>query len=67
MIMSYDTQLVNKNDIQVGDIIVCKDGKIRTVCRNNITNDSFMGLCLFGDSYHLGREPVTKVMNLKEG
>lgn len=65
MNMSYDTQLVNKNDIKVGDIIICKDGEMRTVCRNNITNDSLMGLCLFGDSYRLGHEPVIKVINLK--
>lgn len=65
MAMSYDTQLVNKNDIQVGDIIICKDGAMRTVCRNNIKYDSFMGLSIFGDTYRLGYEPVTKVINLK--
>lgn len=62
--MSYDIQLVNKEVIEVGDTILCNDGKLRTVCRNNITR-GFMGLCLFGDSYKLGSEKVKKVVNLK--
>lgn len=63
--MNYEIKLVNKNDIQVGDAILCKDGNIRTVCRNNINYDSFMGLSIFGDSYRLGYEPVKKVVYLK--
>lgn len=60
--MSYDIQLIDKEDIKIGDIILCNDGEIRTVCKNNITN-GFMGLCLFGDSYRLGIEKVKKVIN----
>lgn len=61
--MKYNIILVHKNCIKIGDIILCKDGKVRTVCRNNITN-GFMGLCLFGDSYRLGQEPVKKITDL---
>lgn len=63
-IMNYDIQLVNKEDIKVGDIILCNDRNMRTVCRNNLTR-GFMGLCLFGDSYKLGNEKVKRVINLK--
>lgn len=60
--MSYDIQLIDKEDIKIGDIILCNDGDNRTVCKNNIMN-GFMGLCLFGDSYRLGIEKVKKVIN----
>ena len=63
--MNYDIQLTNKEDIKIGDTVLCNDGNLRTVCRNNITNDSFMGLCIFGDCYRLGYEKVKKVINLK--
>ena len=62
--MNYDIQLTHKENISIGDTILCNDGNLRTVCRNNITI-GFMGLCLFGDSYQLGREEVKKVINLK--
>lgn len=62
--MNYEIQLTNKENIGIGDTILCNDGNMRTVCRNNITN-GFMGLCLFGDSYRLGNEKVKKVINLK--
>jgi hypothetical protein len=62
--MSYDIQLTNKEDIKIGDTILCDDGKIRTVCRNNVTH-GFTGLCLFGNPYRLGLEKVKKVINLK--
>lgn len=63
--MTYDIQLVHKDDIEIGDVIICADGKMRTVCRNNIKYDSFMGLSIFGDTYRLGYEKVKKVINLK--
>ena len=61
--MKYNIVLVHKDCIKIGDIILCKDGKVRTVCRKNITN-GFMGVCLFGDSYRLGQEPVKKITDL---
>lgn len=62
--MSYDIQLTDKENIKIGDTILCNDGNIRTVCRNNITR-GFTGLCIFGDPYRLGLEKVKKVINLK--
>lgn len=59
--VDYDIQLVDKEDIKIGDTILCKDGNLRTVCVNNISY-GFMGLCLFGDSYRLGQERVNKVI-----
>ena len=63
--MTYDIVLVHKEEIIPGDTILCKDGLLRTVCKNNIHRDSFMGLTIFGDSYKLGYEKVQKAINLK--
>lgn len=52
---------VHISEIRPGDTILHTDGKIRTVCRNNISRDSSMGLSLFGDTYRLGTIPVRKV------
>lgn len=60
--MNYDIELVHKGDIKVGDVIICEDGIMRTVSRNNITRDSFMGLCIFGSSYKLGYQKIKKVI-----
>lgn len=57
----YEIANVHKDDIRVGDTILCADGLMRTVCRNNISN-GFCGTCLFGDSYRLGHLPVKKVV-----
>lgn len=57
----YEIANVHKDTIKVGDTILCSDGLMRTVCRNNITN-GFCGVCLFGDSYQLGQIPVKKVI-----
>lgn len=57
----YEIRNVHKDTIKVGDTILCSDGLMRTVCRNNITS-GFCGTCIFGDSYKLGRLPVKKVI-----
>lgn len=57
----YEIANVHKDTIKVGDTILCSDGLMRTVCRNNITS-GFCGICIFGDSYQLGRIPVKKVI-----
>jgi len=62
--MKYDIVLTDKEEIKISDTILCEDGKIRTVCRNNITN-GFTGRCIFGNPYKLGLEKVKKVVNLK--
>ncbi len=50
------------SEIKVGDTIKCRDGIIRTVCKNNIHHDKCMGTTIFGDSYNLGYIPVDKVV-----
>lgn len=55
---------VHISTIVNGDTIICRDGLIRTVGRNNIKRDSFMGLTLFGDSYNLGTILVDKILKL---
>lgn len=57
----YEIRNVHKDTIKVGDTILCADGLMRTVCRNNITS-GFCGTCIFGDSYQLGYLPVKKVI-----
>ena len=51
---------VHKNRIVAGDVIICPDGKERTVCPKNIRYGSFMGVTIFGDSYHLGHKLVPR-------
>lgn len=62
--MNYNIVLTDKDEIKSGDTILCDDGKIRTVCKNNITT-GFTGRCIFGNPYRLGLEKVKKVINLK--
>lgn len=40
---------------------VFHNGKIRTVCSNDLSRSGFMGLTLFGDSYRLGYALVKKI------
>lgn len=44
---------------------VFHEGKVRTVCKGNLKNDSFMGPTLFGDSYNIGRKPVYRLIMRK--
>jgi hypothetical protein len=52
---------VHISQVSAGDTIE-HEGKLTTICANNIKRDSFMGITLFGDSYRLGTKPVQKVM-----
>lgn len=61
----FDIVLTDRDDVRVGDQVLCKDGNIRTVCSKDIKWDSFMGTSIFGDTYVLGREKVKKVTNFK--
>lgn len=54
--------LVHKNMIVAGDTIICPDGKERTVCQSNIRYSNFMGVTIFGDSYHGGHKLVPKIL-----
>lgn len=57
----YEIANVHKDTIKVGDTILCADGLMRTVCKNNITT-GFCGKSIFGNSYRLGHLPVKKVI-----
>lgn len=52
---------VHISQISKGDTIE-HEGKLTTVCTNNIKRDSFMGITLFGDNYRSGTKPVQKVV-----
>lgn len=58
----FPTKEVHISTIKSGDTIIHVDGHVRTVCKNNIKNDSFMGKSLFGDSYKLGHTLVKKIL-----
>lgn len=60
--MKYRIIEVHISQIKSGDTILHRDGKIRTVCENNIKSDRFMKRSLFGDSYNLGYVPVKKLL-----
>lgn len=58
--MNYKITEVHISTIQPGDTIYHTDG-LRTVNREHIKNDKFMGTSIFGDCYSLGRKKVKKV------
>lgn len=51
---------VHISTIKHGDTVLI-DGVEKTVGKNHIKYDQFMGYSLFGDSFMLGRIPVEKV------
>jgi len=55
-----ETIPTNIKNIRAGDLVF-HDGRVQTVCGNNIKHDAGMGITLFGDSYRLGTLPVMKV------
>lgn len=57
--MNIKKELVHISQIRIGDTVEI-DGNLKTVGRHNLKNDVFMGRTLFGDSYRLGRLPVTR-------
>jgi hypothetical protein len=57
----YHWKYVDISNIGAGDLII-HDGQMRTVNRNNIGGDAFIGKTVFGDSYHSGHKKVKKVI-----
>ena len=57
---TFDILEVNKKEIKQGDLILFEN-EVKTVCKNNISYDSFMGISIFGNSY----QKVKKVINYK--
>lgn len=62
--MNYTIIEKHITNIRKGDTVLCRDGQIRTVSRNNIKNCLGVGVTLFGDSYNCGAVLV-KVLNIK--
>lgn len=52
---------VHISQISAGDTIQ-HNGKLTTISAKNIKRDTFIGITLFGDSYHSGYKPVQKVV-----
>lgn len=66
-IVDCDVKEVHKADIKRGDTILSDNGVTKTICREDITLDSFVGRCICGDSYKLGQKLVKRVKSLKMG
>lgn len=60
-ISKYKTKKVHISTIKHGDTILHSDGLITTVGRKNIKR-GFCGITLFGDSYRMGTQLVTKIL-----
>lgn len=58
------TKMVHKSEVKIGDTVIHR-GYIRTVTSSTFTNDKFMGLLLWGDSYRLGHEKVEVIIDVK--
>jgi hypothetical protein len=52
---------IHISGIVPGDIIMCNDGHMRTVCKKNIHKGGFCGTTIFGNSYNSGTIPVKRV------
>ena len=67
MITNYETKEVHISTIRPGDTILHRDylaakEVLCTVCKSNIKkDDGFMGMSIFGDSYHSGHKKVKLV------
>jgi len=62
--MNTTESQVHISDIRAGDTVM-HHGVMRTVCRSDITHSKFMGVALFGDTYRLGQQTVTRVNIIK--
>lgn len=67
VVVNCDIEEVHKTAINVGDTILSDNGNMKTICREDITLNSFVGRCICGDSYKLGKKLVKRVINLKIG
>ena len=62
--INYTIEEVHITTICPGDTIL-HYGELKTVCRNNIKHNEFMGISIFGDSYRSGYLPVKKANIIK--
>nr|DAV88718.1 MAG TPA: hypothetical protein [Caudoviricetes sp.] len=66
-VVDCNIEEVHKSDIKRGDTILSDNGNTKTIGRQDISFDSFLGRCICGDSYKLGKKLVKRVTNLKMG
>ena len=66
-VVDCDIEEVHKQKIQGGDTILLDNGSTKTICLDNLTWDSFVGICICGDCYKLGKKSVKRVRSLKIG
>jgi len=50
--------VIHIDDIQAGDCLECEDGFVRTVGKNNIKRNTFMGTTVFGSAHRMGKVTV---------
>jgi len=65
MKLGYWTKIKTHIDLIMSGDIIEFNGKMTTVCANNIKSDSFIGRTIFGDSYNSGYKPVIKFLFIK--
>ena len=58
---NYKIIEVNISEIKEGDTIEI-EGVTKTICKNNIKYNDFMGKTLFGDNFKSGTKKVKKVI-----
>lgn len=56
----YTTSQIHISNVTAGDTVI-HNNEMKTVSNTDIKRDSFMGTSIFGDTYHLGKNLVTKV------
>lgn len=55
--------MIQLDQVRIGDTVL-HDGKLKTISRSNIKHDPFMGIIIFGDSYHIKRKVIKcKIFN----
>ncbi len=60
MINKHGTTKAHISDLKAGDTVI-HDGELKTVGRESLSLDSFMGLCIFGSA----AEQIVKKVNIK--
>lgn len=66
-VVDCDIEEVHKTEIKGGDTILSDNGDTKTICAQDITLNSFVGRCICGDCYRLGKRLVKRVKSLKMG
>ena len=62
--MEYTKTERHISKVKRGDTIL-HNGELKTLTDSNIKHCPFMGISIWGDSYHCGSKPVIVISNLK--